>query len=144
MTPFVHNDGGRSAAGYKGSTSDCVVRAISIATEIPYQEIYDLVNLMGGKERKSKRKSSKSSARTGVYKATTRKIMDQLGWEFIPTMSIGSGCKVHVRQDELPNGRLVLNLSKHVAAFIDGVLHDTWDCSRNGTRCVYGYWQKKT
>jgi len=23
---------------------------------------------------------------------------------------------------------------------IDGVLHDTHDCSRDGTRCVYGYW----
>ncbi len=23
---------------------------------------------------------------------------------------------------------------------IDGVVHDTYDCTRNGTRCVYGYW----
>jgi hypothetical protein len=23
---------------------------------------------------------------------------------------------------------------------IDGVLHDTHDCTRGGTRCVYGYW----
>jgi hypothetical protein len=24
---------------------------------------------------------------------------------------------------------------------IDGVIHDTHDCSRNGTRCVYGYYR---
>jgi hypothetical protein len=26
---------------------------------------------------------------------------------------------------------------------IDGVIHDTHDCSRGGTRCVYGYWRKE-
>ena len=58
-------------------------------------------------------------------------------------MQIGSGCTVHVREDELPDGRLILNLSRHFAAFIDGVLHDTHDSSRGGTRCVYGYWHKE-
>jgi len=27
-------------------------------------------------------------------------------------------------------------------AVIDGVINDTYDCSREGTRCVYGYWEK--
>jgi hypothetical protein len=31
-------------------------------------------------------------------------------------------------------------LSRHYAAVIDGVLHDVVDCSRGGTRCVYGYY----
>ena len=30
-------------------------------------------------------------------------------------------------------------LSGHLAAVIDGVVHDIHDCSRDGTRCVYGY-----
>jgi len=55
-------------------------------------------------------------------------------------MSIGSGCKVHLDGNELPEGRLVASLSKHVAAVIDGVINDTYDCSREGTRCVYGYY----
>ena len=25
---------------------------------------------------------------------------------------------------------------------INGVLNDVFDCSRSGTRCVYGYWTK--
>ena len=45
-------------------------------------------------------------------------------------MQIGSGCTVHVGAEELPPGRLVLKLSRHMAAVIDGVLRDTYDCSR--------------
>ena len=56
-------------------------------------------------------------------------------------MKIGSGCKVHLSEDELPNGRLVCNLSGHVTCVIDGVINDTYDCSRDGKRCVYGYWK---
>ena len=56
-------------------------------------------------------------------------------------MKIGSGCKVHLSDDELPPGRLVVMLSRHAAAVIDGVLHDTHDSSRGGSRCVYGYWK---
>jgi hypothetical protein len=29
---FVYDDGGRSAAGFKGKTGDCVTRAIAIGT----------------------------------------------------------------------------------------------------------------
>lgn len=43
---------------------------------------------------------------------------------------------------ELPHGRLVVMLSRHAAAVIDGVLHDTYQDDRGGTRCVYGYWIK--
>lgn len=57
-----------------------------------------------------------------------------------PTMAIGSGCKVHLRADELPTGRLVVSVSKHLVAVVDGVVHDTHDPRRGGTRCVYGYW----
>lgn len=55
-------------------------------------------------------------------------------------MQIGQGCKVHLRADELPQGRLVVSLSKHHSAVIDGVVHDTFDPNRDGTRCVYGYY----
>ena len=139
---FNFNDGGRADAGFKGTTGDCVCRAIAIATEKPYREIYDLINEYAKSERIGKRKKGKSSARTGVYKRTMMKVMNHLGWKWVPTMSIGSGCKVHLRDDELPSGRIVCSLSKHAAAVINGVLNDTYDCSRNGTRCVYGYFIK--
>jgi len=47
-----------------------------------------------------------------------------------------------LRADELPSGRLVVSVSKHLTAVVDGVIHDTHDCSRVEARCVYGYWQR--
>ena len=55
-------------------------------------------------------------------------------------MKIGSGCTVHLLADELPKGRLVVSVSKHEVAVIDGEIHDIYDCSRDGSRCVYGYY----
>ena len=137
---WVYDDGGRADAGYKGHTGDCCVRAISIAACMPYQDVYDLVNAAGAKERRSKRRARKSSARRGIYGPTMRRLMASLGWLWTPTMGIGTGCKVHLRADELPGGRLIASLSRHCAAVIDGIIHDLHDCSREGTRCVYGYW----
>jgi len=55
-------------------------------------------------------------------------------------MRIGQGCTVHLRAEELPGGRLVVRVTRHLCAVVDGVIHDTHDPSRKGTRCVYGYW----
>ena len=140
---FQYHDGGRLQAGYKGNTRDCVARAISIATELPYQQVYDLINEFALQEKTGKRKKGISNARKGVYKDTTRKIMSSLGWEWIPTMQIGQGCKVHLRANELPSGRIIVKVSKHCVAVIDHTLYDTYDCTRDGDRCVYGYYQKK-
>ena len=140
---FVFNDGGREAAGFKGVTGDCVCRSIAIAAERPYKEVYDTINEYAKKERTGRRKRGKSSARTGVYPATIKKVMAHYGFEWVPCMQIGQGCTVHLRADELPKGRLVVSLSKHNAAVIDGVLNDIYDCSRDGTRCVYGYFIKE-
>lgn len=141
---FKYDDGGRAAAGFRGNTGDCVTRAIAIATQLPYQQVYDLVNELSSRERGRVRrgKIKKSSARTGVFKPTIRKVMDHLGWTWVPCMTIGSGCKVHLRADELPKGRIICNLSRHACAVIDGVIHDDHDPSRDGTRCVYGYFIK--
>jgi hypothetical protein len=138
---FMYDDGGRAATGFKGDTGDCVTRAIAIATGKPYAEVYALVNEHSAKERRGSRKRGKSSARTGVHKPTIRKIMAALGWQWVPCMQIGSGCQVHLRSDELPAGRLVVSVSRHLTAVIDGVIHDTFDPSRDGTRCVYGYYR---
>jgi hypothetical protein len=137
---FVYDDGGRAAVGFRGVAGDCATRAIAIAANLPYGHVYADLNELGKSERTGKRKRGVSNARTGVYKQAMHKYLASLGWTWTPTMQIGSGCKVHLRADELPAGRIIVNLSKHYAAVIDGVLHDTSDCSREGTRCVYGYW----
>jgi len=145
MTEFVYDDGGRSEH-FKGVTGDCVVRAITIAAELPYKQVYDdLFEASREYKAKSRSKAAKRlspSPRTGVYKEVFKPYLESLGWEWTPTMAIGSGCQVHLRPDELPSGRIIVNLSRHIAAVIDGVVHDLYDPSREGTRCVYGYWSK--
>lgn len=142
MNSFIYNDGGRKQAGYKGNTGDCVTRAIAIATGKPYQEVYNTINTIGDNERTGKKKRGKSNARTGVYKYTYKKYLESLGWKWTPTMLIGQGCKTHLRADELPKGTIIVSLSKHLCAVIDGVVQDIFDPSRGGTRCVYGYFSK--
>lgn len=140
---WSYDDGGRKVAGFKGETGDCFTRSVAIATGRPYQEVYDLVNQLSKGERRGKRKRGLSSARTGVYKGTAHKVLSSLGWTWTPTMLVGSGCKVHLKDGELPAGRLVVAVSKHFTAVVDGVIHDTHDPSRGETRCVYGYWRER-
>ena len=148
---FKYNDGGRAEAGYKGKSGDCVVRAIAIATENSYREVYDSINMLAQREKTTLRKKYKSSARDGVFKRTYHNYLASLGWKWQPCMTIGSGCKVHLKDGELPQGRLIVRVSKHLTAVIDGIIHDTHDPQRstmiveNGItrfagRCVYGYW----
>lgn len=164
---FIHDDGGRAAAGFKGSAGDCVARAIAIVSGRPYAEVYR--KLADGQD--SERKSKGRSARNGIH--VTRKwfkdYMASIGFTWVPTMAIGSGCKTHLTDGELPMGRLVVSVSKHYTSVIDGVIRDTHDPQRdmaifekfpgwedcelkagqkrnqNGVftisrRCVYGYW----
>jgi hypothetical protein len=140
---FVYDDGGRAAAGYIGKAGDCVCRAVAIASGKPYTEVYAALSAGTGSQRASKHGGKKpASARNGIN--TGRKwfndYMTGLGFTWVPTMQIGSGCTVHLRAEELPAGRLVVNVSKHYVAVIDGVVHDTYDPTRNGGRCVYGYY----
>jgi hypothetical protein len=53
-----------------------------------------------------------------------------------------SGCKVHLHSEELPAERLIVAVSGHLVAVIDGVAHDTHDPSRGGMCCVYSYFTK--
>lgn len=135
---WVYDDGGRAAAGFRGVAGDCFVRAVAIAAERPYADLYREVaaaNAVAGRAR---------SARDGVTIRVARAFLAERGWVWHPTMSIGSGCTVHLRADELPAGRLITSVSKHYAAVIDGVVRDNHDPSRDGTRCVYGYWTPPT
>jgi len=120
-----------------------VTRAISIVTGVPYQTVYDEINKIAANERVRKSRTKKSSARTGVFKETSVAYLTSLGWVWTPTMTIGSGCKVHLKAAELPPGKIICKVTRHMVAVIDGVINDTHDCSREGTRCVYGYWSEK-
>ena len=135
---WIYNDGGRAEAGFKGITDDCCCRAFAIATQRPYREVYDLINEIG--KANKKHADNRSTARTGVYSDDAKKVAEALGMKWVATMKIGQGCKVHLRENELPSGRIVCSVSKHYTAVVDGVINDLFDPRRDGTRCVYGYW----
>ena len=141
---FVYNDGGREEAGFKGKTGDCACRAAAIAMGRPYAEVYAELQEFAKTEKSSKRKKSKSNARTGYYKDTFNKYLETHNWKWYPTMVFGEGCTTHLKAEELPSGNIIARVTRHYVAVIDGVIHDTHDASRNGTRCVYGYWATKT
>ena len=147
MTSFKYNDGGRAEAGYKGTTGDCVTRAVAIAAALPYKKVYDQLaegNATQRTTKNSSKSSGKKTARNGID--TRRKwfkdYMKSLDFKWTPTMGIGTGCKVHLTANELPKGTLICSVSRHITTVVDGVINDTYDCSRDGTRCVYGYWTK--
>lgn len=132
----VLTDGGRKASGRSvhSDARDCVVRAITIANDEDYGIVYDEIAYI------SEQMGGRRSARDGVQPAVYNRWLLDRGWQWHPTMHVGSGCKVHLRADELPAGRLIVKLSRHLCAVIDGVIYDNHDPSRGGTRCVYGYW----
>jgi hypothetical protein len=168
---WVYNDGGRSNY-FKGSAGDCGPRAVAIATGMDYKEVYDRLFAIQKEfvEKKRARVRSKRwgrihnktahRVREGTWKETVQRFMAEIGWIWKPTMFIGRGCKVHLQADELPKGNLVVCVSKHYTAVIDGIINDTYNPNdrvgittihhRDGTvevlpvknRCVYGYFYK--
>jgi hypothetical protein len=168
MMEWVYNDGGRSAAGYKGKCGDCVTRSVAIVSGLPYKEVYAVLAKGEGESHKAKGKT----ARNGIHTKDKwfKDYMKSLGFVWVPTMRIGSGCTVHLNANELPAGKLIVKVTKHYTAVIDGVIHDTFNPSDRGCnvygehyfdvppkgavqlangqwsynqeRCVYGYWHK--
>ena len=140
--PFVRNDGGRAEAGFRGNkVGDCVCRAIAIATEQPYRSVFDSLSAFAwfADNRMKRGEDGLYRPRPDNERELIREYLASLGWQWTPTMRIGSGWQVHLRPGELPGGRLIVSVTHHLVAVIDGVIHDTHDCSRTGMRCVYGY-----
>lgn len=133
---LVITDGGRAESGRKTMTDagDCVVRALTIACDEDYGVVYDEIAWL------SREMGGRRSARDGVAPKVYKRWLADRGWKWHPTMEIGSGCNVHLWASDLPPGRLIVRLSKHLCAVIDHVVYDNHDPRRGGTRCVYGYW----
>src|SRR5262245_18877855 len=174
---WVYDDGGRAVTWYKGKAGDYVKRAVAIATGQPYDLVYEALAEVNANTRIKRRSKTapKRSARNGVQtrSAGFKRYMESLGWQWTPTMKIGSGCTVHLVAEELPAGTLIVRGSKHYTCVIDHVIYDTFNPSDRGTtiyppgtpadklpkgaywlengngwayepgRCVYGYWTRR-
>lgn len=149
MSFWVYDDGGRQEAGFRGQTGDCVTRAIAIATGRPYREVYDALFDLNREYAKKARgrlknelaKSHRRSPRNGVYKKIYGQYLRSIGWVWVPTMRVNQvGPRVRLCPDDLPEGRIICQVTRHLVAVIDGVAHDIYDSTYEGTRQVFGYY----
>ena len=84
---YVFDDGGRACAGYRGATGDCVTRAIAIAMELPYQDVYTAMAEGNAAQRITKRSCKRTA---GVRTASTREGSgSRTGWP----SGVGNGCR---------------------------------------------------
>ena len=145
MIPYRYSDGGRSGYFRASEVGDCVPRALAIATGQDYKVVYTALQkhqkaFSAGRSRAAVRARGKS-VRNGTAKGASDPYLEGLGWIWVSLLRPGQSWRVHVRADELPTeGRYVLVLSRHLTALVDGVIHDIYDPSRDGTRMVYGVW----
>jgi hypothetical protein len=163
---WVKDDGGRRGSGIarganrKDKTHDCVTRAIAIATEKPYRDVHDALtvgtvrhvyagtvpHVYAGDYDSRYPKWTKWARRRGGVRAfdpdhgcfdvVYGTYLESLGWSYTST----KGQKVRLRADELPRGRLIVQISGHLVAVIDHVIRDTHDCGGAGRVRVKGYW----
>src|SRR5262249_16757383 len=151
---WVKDDGGRSrsqvarAGRRKNSTGDCVARAITIATGKDYDEVHSALTVLsvrqiysapdGAYAKWGRRKGGVCffDPDHGCGEAAFGSYLKSLGWKFTSTKDQ----KVRLRADELPRGRLIVSISRHLVAVIDGVIHDTFNCGESGRKQVKGYW----
>lgn len=151
------NDGGRSEAGFPGDTGDCVCRAIAIATDQPYAEVYAELTTLGWNCCEPWNPCYRTNEdywleHSCYYDPATDILLfeedfrDSCIWRESDGSRISPG-EERWRIDnylkslgwewteasefhlgELPAGRLVVAMPGHLVAVIDGVIHDTFDC----------------
>lgn len=127
---YVRNDGGRAASKHD-EINDCACRAIAIATERPYHEIWaafkELLDAEGPKRA------------SGVSEKVQNEVLTSLGWEWVHATG------KRLQEGDLPMGRLVVCIHGHSVAVINGVIHDTYNPARRGgggPPFVRGYYRK--
>jgi hypothetical protein len=146
---WVRNDGGRRAAGYDnaGDRGGCVPRAIAIASGLPYREVLDALTLATSRYVKipqswiarwikRSRHGRGWDPAQGCYDTIYGNYLKSIGWQYTPVDG-----RLHLRADEVPPGRLIIRVHRHLVAVIDGVIHDTHDSGFAGQRPVIGYWR---
>ena len=134
MIAYRYDDGGRAAAGYRGKTGDCVVRAIAICAGEDYRAVY--VTMAGHMKRNgyaasgnayaTRERSRKAPRRRGQL--TARRVQDSVLEAFgfrkarLPVGERPTYTEAHRRY-----GDCIVGTTKHLAAVVDGALRDTFD-----------------
>lgn len=128
---FVYTDGGREKAGFKGTTGDCVIRAIAVATEKDYKEVYNDIYEATRKYAETRNNKlarhlrnhpNKMSPREGVYKEIYRPYLESLGWKYISD-------RQRLNCNKFKSGTYICRVTRHMTVVKNGKLYDSWNCS---------------
>jgi len=122
----ILTDGGRAGSRRPRQSKDCTVRAVALARNIPYDAAYDLLHEAG-------RKCSR-----GFH--VQRWLGDQAWATKIPFPAVKGQPRMNPATftKQLPTGRFICRVAKHVFAVIDGVVHDSFE--NRPDRCIYTAW----
>ena len=134
MIGYRYDDGGRAAAGYRGKTGDCVVRAIAICACEDYRAVY---RTMAGHmkangyaasanayaTREGKRKAPRRRGQLSAPRVQDR-VLEAYGFRKVrlPAGERPTYTEAHHRY-----GDCIVGTTKHVAAIVGGALRDTFD-----------------
>ena len=133
MIDYTYNDGGRAQAGYKGTTGDCICRAVCILTGRDYKEVYETIaDFMSSKGRTKSAnmytyrrvQGKRSQASTKRRKVTTEQIVKLFGFKKVtlPKGELPTYTEAHERY-----GDCLATTTKHIVALKDGALQDIFD-----------------
>lgn len=135
---FIKNDGGREESGFSKGKGDCVIRAIAIAANLSYLEVYENI-LARAVDRKAN-----YNPQNGSRKSEYGPYLEYLGFVYTDLREIG---KPRIRlnkkfEEILPIKMGIIFMKRHLTVYMDGEIHDMWDCSKTGRKWVNGYWAK--
>jgi len=123
---YIYDDGGRRKAGYRRQANDCVVRAIAIASEMPYESIRTALEAMA-------KAQSRQCVDKGVFRETFHPLLTDMGWHY-------EGPWMPTPIWDIPLGRVICRLQHHLVAVIDGMPHDTHNAFRGKKRDILAYY----
>lgn len=112
---WIYDDGGRSNYYKAKSVRDCVCRALAIANDRDYKEVYKTIKTISGE-----------TPRNGVCESVYAKILKAWGWKCVEC----DGKDIYLKADDLPSGIVICKIQRHLVAVKDKIIYDTWDCSK--------------
>jgi hypothetical protein len=126
---YEYNDGGRKASGHKGRRSDCVSRAIALALDLPYKEVWDYMTYMV-----KDGWSDGSTANGGVPSKIYGEFLEDRGWK-------GKWFDGHDRKPlrlfKPPYKNMIVKVKprntqgSHLVCIKDGKVLDSWNCLKS-------------
>ena len=125
------HDAGRAGSFRPRQKNDCTVRAVALATQIGYDEAYELLAAAGRKCSKGFAfKPWADQAAINGYRFEWQGVRKQRGR---PRLGLALFCQLY------PTGTYIVLVKRHVLTVIDGVCHDCF--ISDAQQPVQGFWR---